>query len=224
VWQRRAPGAAARRRDERTRTWLAAAGTADARFPSIMRYLIALSLTVALAGCVGSGGVRYGAHATVYTPELVEIEPGVRVVVDYDEPVFYSDGAYWRYYAGVWYRSPQYNRGWIRVSAPPIAVRRIERPERYVHYRAHARTRVRSDQPALRRDDREIRRDQAEVRRDLKELQRDQREIEQDRARGDRAEEARDRAEKRRDARELKRDREELDKDLEKRKRDKDRR
>jgi hypothetical protein len=106
-----------------------------------MRYFKALLFSAVLAGCTGSSAVRYSASAQVSTPELVEIEPGVMVVADYDEPVFYTEGVYWRYYGGVWYRSPYYNRSWVRVSVPPVAVRRIQRPEVYVHYRANVRDR-----------------------------------------------------------------------------------
>ena len=104
-----------------------------------MRYFKALLFSALLAACKGTGAVRYSATAQVSTPELIEIEPGVMVVADYDEPVFYSEGVYWRYYGGIWYRSPYYNRAWVRVSAPPVAVRRIPRPEYYVRYRAQVR-------------------------------------------------------------------------------------
>ncbi|HUS27669.1 MAG TPA: hypothetical protein VMZ53_04150 [Kofleriaceae bacterium] len=106
-----------------------------------MRSFKALLFAAVVAGCAGSGAVRYSATAEVSTPEMVEVEPGVMVVADYNEPVFYSEGVYWRYESGTWYRSPYYNRSWVRISTPPLAVRRIERPEIYVHYRAGARDR-----------------------------------------------------------------------------------
>ena len=68
------------------------------------------------AGCVlvaGCAGIATGCIATVQpratvavdAPALVEIQPGVWVVSDYDDSVFYSDGYYWRWNSGVWYRS-----------------------------------------------------------------------------------------------------------------------
>jgi hypothetical protein len=46
-------------------------------------------LFVALAGaCTGSGQITYSGQATV--PDLVVISPGVQVIADYDEPIFYS--------------------------------------------------------------------------------------------------------------------------------------
>jgi hypothetical protein len=47
----------------------------------------------------------------VSTPDLVTVSPGVQVVADYDEPVFYTDGFYWRYTDGGWYRSNNYATG-----------------------------------------------------------------------------------------------------------------
>jgi hypothetical protein len=102
-----------------------------------------LLFSLVVAGCTGTGAVQYSASAEVATPTLVEVEPGVQVVADYDQPVFFSDGFYWRYDAGYWYRSPYYNRAWVSVSAPPVAVRQIQRPEIYAHYHADARVRTR---------------------------------------------------------------------------------
>ena len=59
-----------------------------------------VALLVADSGCVVSGSVR--THAYVETPDMVAIEPGVYVVADYDEPVFYNGGYYWTYRSGIW--------------------------------------------------------------------------------------------------------------------------
>jgi len=97
------------------------------------RWLVGTVLIAGLAtGCAGT----YGATVTDdgYGPDLVYAAPGVQVIADYDEPIFYSDGLYWRYYGGTWYRSPYYTSGWV-VAAPPPAIRRIDRPHAFVHYR-----------------------------------------------------------------------------------------
>ncbi len=44
-------------------------------------------------------------------PDLVDVSPDVQVVADYDYPVFYSGGMYWRNYGGAWYSSNVYNGG-----------------------------------------------------------------------------------------------------------------
>jgi len=89
-------------------------------------------LVVVLAGA--------GCTATVasdpYPPDLVEVSPGVQVIADYNEPIFYSDGLYWRYSGGTWYRSHYYTGGWAYATPPP-AVLRIDRPYGYAHYRPH---------------------------------------------------------------------------------------
>jgi len=90
-----------------------------------------------LAGCTGTGEVSYGGEVRVASPELVEISPGVQVIADADEPLFYSDGVYWLYRDGYWLRSDDYRRGFVRVqiSYVPQRVRLIERPQVYVQYR-----------------------------------------------------------------------------------------
>lgn len=132
----------------------------------------------AVAGCTGTGEVRYSAQ--VSTPDLVEVEPGVQVVADADYPVFFSDNYYWRYDAGVWYRSPYANRAWVRVEAPPVAVRRIDRPERFAHYRRDHR----NEAP---RGENRLDRDRAENQRLEAQYTEDRREIDRAEARGDRA-------------------------------------
>ena len=93
---------------------------------------------VLAAFLLGAGVVATGCTATVasdpYPPDLVYAAPGVQVIADYNEPIFYSDGYYWRYYGGTWYRSSYYTGGWV-YARPPVAVMRIDRPHAYVHYR-----------------------------------------------------------------------------------------
>ncbi|HSD87513.1 MAG TPA: hypothetical protein VLB44_08355 [Kofleriaceae bacterium] len=93
-----------------------------------------------MAGCTAQGQVQYAGEADV---QLVELSPGVQVIADYDEPVFYSESYYWRYDNGVWYRSPYHSRGWVRVQTVPVAIRQIDQPRRYVHYHAQAGMEVR---------------------------------------------------------------------------------
>jgi hypothetical protein len=107
--------------------------------------LTAVLFAATLAGCYTTGEVGYSggyyaapaASSNVYvsTPDLVTVSPGVQVVADYDEPVFYTDGFYWRYYNNGWYRSNNYSAGWYYYERPPVAVLGIERPYAYAHYR-----------------------------------------------------------------------------------------
>jgi hypothetical protein len=110
-----------------------------------MRRLALLFITAAAAmagACTGTVQTRGTVVATSdgYDPDLVYVSPGVSVIADYDEPVFYSDSFYWRYYGGRWYRSPYHDRGWVYYSAPPTTITRIERPYAYRHYRPHGYT------------------------------------------------------------------------------------
>jgi len=96
----------------------------------MLRAILAMAL---VAGCYGDASVGY--RATYSTPSLAYVEPGVQVVADYDYPVFYADGAYWRWNNGYWYRSNYYNRGFYASADVPVRVRSIQRPWAYSHYR-----------------------------------------------------------------------------------------
>ena len=125
--------------------------------------LTAVLFAATLGGCYTTGTVGYssgyyaggGADVYVSTPDLVTVSPGVQVVADYDEPVFYTDGFYWRYYDGYWYRSNNYATGWYYYERPPVAVLQIDRPYAYAHYRpsgsvARSRGRYQPAQPIVR--------------------------------------------------------------------------
>ena len=163
-----------------------------------------LTLTTAallLGGCVASGQAGYSANATVTTPDLVYIDSDVQVVADYDEPIFYSSNYYWRYDGGAWYRSQYHTRGWVRFDNAPVAIRRIERPSAYIHYRASANASARS-QPEVRdhRDSppppppvtRDERRDMKEERKDEKREMKEERKDEKREMKEERKEEKRD--------------------------------
>ena len=108
------------------------------RASSLVAALFAATLST---GCVVRG--RVGATAYVEEPELEYVSPGVYVVADAEEPIFFSDGFYWLNRGGVWYRSRSYGSGWVYVSAPAYRVRVIGNPRAYVHYRASGRVRGR---------------------------------------------------------------------------------
>ncbi|SRR5258706_10988579 len=93
-------------------------------------------LVAVVAACYGDADVGYRATYTAPAPTLAYVEPGVQVVADYDYPVFYSDGAYWRYDSGRWYHSPYYNRGWSYSAEVPVRVQGIRSPWAYRHFRA----------------------------------------------------------------------------------------
>jgi hypothetical protein len=104
------------------------------------RFLLPLVFALG-AACTGSATVAYSTPSPDPTATMVEVRPGVYAVAETDAPVFYSDNFYWRFQDGLWYRSNWYTGGWA-VATPPVAVLRIDRPHRYVHYRPAAHDRV----------------------------------------------------------------------------------
>ena len=94
--------------------------------------LLVFAAAALAAGCAGRVG--YSAGASVEGPDLVYAAPGVQVIADYDEPIFYSDNFYWRYDGSVWYRSSYYTGGWVTMTPPSVIVQ-IDQPRRFVHYR-----------------------------------------------------------------------------------------
>lgn len=101
----------------------------------MQRALFLVSLLFAV-GCYTEADVGYGGGVYASTPDMEVVSPGVQVVaVDYDYPVFFSDGMYWRYYGGTWYSSRVYTGGWGVAYNVPVGVRGIDRPYAYAHYR-----------------------------------------------------------------------------------------
>jgi hypothetical protein len=70
-------------------------------------------------------------------PVLVEVSPGVQVVPDYDQEVFFVDGWYWHRSGPHWYRTHDHRGGWVVAQRRevPRGLVRIP-PGRYKHYRA----------------------------------------------------------------------------------------
>lgn len=94
---------------------------------------------LAAAGCYSEEpGVAYGGSYGYVAPSLAYVGPGVSVIADYDYPIFYSDGYYWRNDGGYWYRSPYYTGGWVTVRDVPYGLRSVRDPWRYSHYRQGA--------------------------------------------------------------------------------------
>lgn len=85
---------------------------------------------VGMSGTYSTGGGYYASGG----PQLYYYSPGVSVVAYSDDPVFYSDNYYYRYYGGVWYQSPYYNSGWSVAYNVPHGVRSIDRPHSYARF------------------------------------------------------------------------------------------
>jgi hypothetical protein len=96
-------------------------------------------------------------------PPLVVIQPGVRVVEDFDEEVFFTGGFYWAQRDGNWYRARDHRGTWRFVTPRrvPVALTQHE-PGRYRRWQhdahrtwpdgQHARRDARHWRPADHRD------------------------------------------------------------------------
>jgi len=79
--------------------------------------------------------------AYVEPTAFVSISPEVQVIENYDYPVFFYGGMYWRNEGGLWYSSSYHDRGWITVNEVPTHIRTIERPTQYAHFHANVNAR-----------------------------------------------------------------------------------
>jgi hypothetical protein len=107
------------------------------KLPSALALIGAVTFA---GGCAAHvSGTAYGeADAPVVNvdnPTLVEVDAGVWVIRDYDEPVYFVNDDYWLFRNGTWYRSHGLQGGWVLVEAsavPNVIVRRDHRA--YLHY------------------------------------------------------------------------------------------
>jgi hypothetical protein len=97
--------------------------------------LLAGLFATATAGCYAEEPDVAYAGGGAYGPDLEEVSPGVQVIADTDYPEFYSDGFYWQYNGGIWYRSGYWNGGWGLAYNVPYGVRGIRNPGGYAHWR-----------------------------------------------------------------------------------------
>jgi hypothetical protein len=67
-------------------------------------------------------------------PPLVVVQPGVQVVPDQSEEIFYVDGWYWVRRGPHWYRTQHHGGGWVAVAAPPPVLVKIK-PGKYKHWK-----------------------------------------------------------------------------------------
>lgn len=69
-------------------------------------------------------------------PPLVVVRPGIQVVPDYEEEIFFTRGWYWLRRDERWYRTRDHRGGWVVVPrrVVPVALVR-EPPGHYKHWR-----------------------------------------------------------------------------------------
>jgi hypothetical protein len=70
-------------------------------------------------------------------PPLVVVSPGLRVVPDYDDEVFFVDGWYWCRRDDHWFRARSHGGEWVAIAPGKVPSRLVKVPHgKYKHYRA----------------------------------------------------------------------------------------
>lgn len=102
-----------------------------------MRIILSASCLVLLWAGTASAQVHVVVQVPsirwVAPPPMVVVAPGVRVVEDYDEEVFFQGGWYWYRDGGNWYRSHDHHGNWVGVPGPRVPPRLMQLPPG--HYR-----------------------------------------------------------------------------------------
>jgi len=121
--------------------------------------LLALLLVAFAAAPAFAGGI-FQARITVtlptVLPPLVAVEPGVQVVEDLDDEVFFVDGWYWVRRDARWYRARDWRRTWVYVE-PRFVPRGLHRipPGQYRRFRHAEWKRMKEEERERRRRFRE---------------------------------------------------------------------
>jgi hypothetical protein len=122
-------------------------------------FLFALALSSLPAAARAQVAVRIQV-ALPAAPPLVVVEPGVQVVEDHDEEVFYSRGFYWVQRDGVWYRARGPRSSFVYVERRFVPVALVRMPEG--HYRHWRREEAREERRDFRQHQRHERRKEHE--------------------------------------------------------------
>jgi hypothetical protein len=108
----------------------------------LVHILVLVAAVPSVVACAGTGS--YTVSASLASPDLLYVSPGVYAVANADAPVFYSNDYYWLYSNGLWYRSNYLSGGWQYAPAPYV-IRQIRQPlvyHRYQRYPAYQRVHV----------------------------------------------------------------------------------
>lgn len=103
-----------------------------------------LLAAVALSSSLGFAQVQVRIDVPTITfgapPPLVVVQPGVQVVEDSDDEVYFVDGVYWVHRGPRWYRARDHRGSWVLVDGPnvPATIVRLP-PGQYRRYK-HGKT------------------------------------------------------------------------------------
>ena len=96
-----------------------------------MRTLLAAAVAASLLAPGASSAqvqVTLSLDLPAVLPALVIIEPGIQVVPQVNEEVFFVDGSYWVRRDTRWYRSHDHRRGWVVVDQRGVPSRLVKYP------------------------------------------------------------------------------------------------
>ena len=126
--------------------------------------LAALLNLPAAAAAQASVDIHFGLPAVL--PPLVVVSPGVQVVPEVQEEVFFHDGWYWARRDGYWYRSRSHRGGWVVVPPRGVPPRLVALPPgKYRNWKA-AKEERKAERKAERRREKAERREEREDRRE----------------------------------------------------------
>jgi hypothetical protein len=113
--------------------------------------LVAALLAPSLASAQAS--VEFRVNLPVVLPQLVVVSPGVQVVPDVEEEVFFTDGYYWVRRDERWYRSRTHRSGWVFVE-PRYVPARLGKipPGQYKHWHKEQRKEAKEQWKAEKRE------------------------------------------------------------------------
>jgi hypothetical protein len=92
----------------------------------ILAGLLALPLVGSAQSASATVDLRL--NLPVVMPQLVVVTPGVQVVPEVEEEVFFTGGYYWCRREGGWYRSRVVRGGWVAMPVRAVPVRLVEIP------------------------------------------------------------------------------------------------
>ena len=151
-----------------------------------------LMLSLVFAPMAGAQSVQVQVRVPVPTvrfdvaPTLVEVEPGLRVVPEYGEEVFYYDNVYWTRRSGRWWRAGNYRGGWVEIGPRYVPGHLSRIPDgRYRRWNnKEERKEEHRERKEIRHEDRDDRRDERSERFERREDRQDDRHEDHDEGRG----------------------------------------
>jgi hypothetical protein len=105
-----------------------------------------LVMTLALLALAAPAAASAQAHLSIriglpaVLPPLVVVEPGVKVVQDFGEEIFFVDGYYWMHRDHRWYRAHDHRASWTFVEPRWVPAALVRMPHGYYrHWQAEHR-------------------------------------------------------------------------------------